>query len=429
MWLDGSPYWHGVQMDETALPILLVDLASRAGALQSSESTRYWSMVRQAAQYLAVNGPVTQQDRWEEDPGYNPFTLSAQIAALLAAAEMADAAGEPTAARYLRETADCWNGRIEHWTYAANTDLSRKYGVAGYYVRIAPPEASDAASPLDGFVAIKNRPPDHSSAPATQIVGTDFLALVRFGLRAADDPKIIDTLRVVDGELKTEFSYGPGWHRYTGDGYGENADGTPFDGTGVGRVWPLFTGERAHYELAGGRTTEAERLRGTLEAMANRGGLIPEQTWDTDDIPERGQFFGLPAGSAMPLVWAHGEYIKLLRSLRDGAVFDMPPQTRLRYVEQRRQSPHSSWRFNHKCRRLAAGKLLRIEVLQPAVVHWGRDGWHEVQDASTSDTTLGMYVVDLPTGELPCGSTVEFTFYWPAASRWEGVDYSVRVEP
>lgn len=428
MWLDGTPYWHGVQMDETALPILLVDVSVRAGALTGREAARYWPMVRRAAQYLVVNGPVTQQDRWEEDPGYNPFTLAAEIAGLLAAADMADDAGDSLAACYLRETADLWNHHIERWTYARDGELAREHGVDGYYVRIAPPETSDAASPLDGFVAIKNRPPDHSSAPARQIVGTDFLALVRFGLRAADDPRILNTLRVVDAHLKTEFPCGPGWHRYSGDGYGEHDDGSPFNGTGVGRVWPLFTGERAHYELAADRRTEAERLLHALEAMANGGGLIPEQTWDAADVRQRGLYFGRPAGSAMPLVWAHGEYIKLLRSLADGAVFDMPPQTRRRYVEQRRQSPHSAWRFNHKCRRIAAGKRLRIEVQQPALVHWGRDGWQDVQDAGTRDTTLGMHVVDLPTDRLPRGSTIEFTFYWPGVARWEGADFSVRVE-
>ncbi len=29
-----------------------------------------------------------------------------------------------------------------------------------------------------------------------------------------------------------------------------SAPGAPFDGTGVGRAWPLLTGERAHDELA-----------------------------------------------------------------------------------------------------------------------------------------------------------------------------------
>lgn len=428
MWLDGSPYWHGVQMDETALPILLVDLAGRAGALAVGARSRYWPMVRRAAAYLLKNGPVTQQDRWEEDPGYNPYTLAAEIAALLVAAELADENDDPRGAAYLRETADCWNSGIERWTYAVGSDWAREYGVDGYYVRIAPPETSDAASPLDGFVAIKNRPADHSSAPAIHILGTDFLALVRFGLRAADDPRIVSTLRLVDALLKTEFPAGPGWHRYTGDGYGENEDGTPFDGTGVGRVWPLFTGERGHYELAAGRPAAAERLLGALEAFANRGGLLPEQTWDAAAIPEHDLAFGAPTGSAMPLVWAHGEYIKLVRSLADGVVFDMPPQTVRRYQLDRQTSSLISWRFNHKCRRLPAGQTLRIELLDPAIVHWGLNGWQDLHDFSTGDTTLGMHVVDLPTATLAPGTTINFTFRWTGDNRWEGADFAIQVE-
>ena len=93
MWLDGTPYWQGIQMDETALPILLVDLAAREGVIDQSERDAFWPMVRRAAAFLARNGPVSPQDRWEEDPGYSPFTIAAEIAALLVAADLADAAG------------------------------------------------------------------------------------------------------------------------------------------------------------------------------------------------------------------------------------------------------------------------------------------------------------------------------------------------
>ena len=110
MWLDGTPYWNGVQMDETALPILLVDLVRREGA-GDGDVIRFWPMVCRAAGYVVRNGPVTQQDRWEMDPGYSPFTLAAEIAALLAAADLADLAAAPQIATYLRETADTWNAR------------------------------------------------------------------------------------------------------------------------------------------------------------------------------------------------------------------------------------------------------------------------------------------------------------------------------
>ena len=144
MWLDGSPYWPGIQMDETAFPILLVDLAARQGAIDKAGRDRMWSMVKRAAQFIACNGPVTQQDRWEEDPGYSPFTLAAEIAALLCAADQAEGQGETQIAGYLRETADTWNDGIDRWIYVRGTDLARKVGVEGYYVRISPPDVADA---------------------------------------------------------------------------------------------------------------------------------------------------------------------------------------------------------------------------------------------------------------------------------------------
>ena len=428
MWLDGTPYWDGVQMDETAFPILLVNLVHRKTPLDTGELTRFWPMVRRAAGFLVRNGPVTQQDRWEEDPGYSPFTLAAEIVALLAAAELAELNDEPSVAAYLRETADNWNANIERWMYVTDTELARQIGVEGYYVRIAPPEAADAGSVDAGFVPIKNRPMGQSLAPAAQIVSPDALALVRFGLRTADDLRIVNTVKVIDALLKVETPLGPAWHRYNDDGYGEHEDGAPFDGTGTGRAWPLLTGERAHYELAAGRTQEAERLLRSMAAFANEGGMISEQVWDAPDIPEKELFFGRPSGSATPLVWAHAEYIKLLRSLRDGRVFDQEcSQAMQRYCIEGTGSRHAIWRFNHKCRSMPAGKTLRVEGLAPGILHWSDDGWQTSQDTEMRDTGLGVFLVDLPTAKLGAETTIRFTFYWPAKKSWEGADFEVRI--
>lgn len=422
MWLDGTPYWQGVQMDETALPILLIDMIRREGALHDDDLARFWPMVRKAASFLVCNGPVTQQDRWEEDPGYSPFTLAAEIAALLAAADLADANDESAAATFLRETADEWNAYVERWIYVTGTDLARQVGVEGYYVRIAPPEAAEAASPAQGFVPIKNRPPGQSTEPAASLISPDALALVRFGLRAPDDLRIVNTVKVIDALLKVETPNGPAWHRYNDDGYGEHEDGSPFDGTGVGRAWPLLTGERAHYELAVGRRDAALELLRALEAFANEGGLLPEQVWDAPDIPDRELFFGQPSGSAMPLVWAHAEYIKLRRSLREGRVFDMPSQTVQRYQVDRVGSPYALWRLNQKCRTMSQGKTLRLEFTFPAIVHWSTDARKSWHDAETRDTTLGVHVVDLPTEKLADGTTIMFTFYRPQTGRRENIN-------
>lgn len=427
-WLDGMPYWNGVQLDECALPILLVDLALREGALSESDLRGIWPMIEKAAGFIVRNGPVTGQDRWEEDGGYSPFTLAAEIAALLAAADFADRFAEPRQAAYLRETADIWNRLIEHWTYATGTTLAHQFGVEGYYARITSPDTSDAASPINGFVPIKNRPPEASHQQAALTVSPDALALVRFGLRAADDPRILNTVRVIDGLLKVDLPAGPCWHRYNGDGYGEHDDGRPFDGTGVGRVWPLLTGERAHYELAAGNEAGARELLAALEGFANDGHLIPEQVWDAPDIPQRELYRGRPSGSAMPLAWAHAEHVKLLRSLADGHVFDMPPQTHNRYQVRDTRPCHAVWRFNNKAHHLPAGWILRIELLSTASIHWSVDDWRTVHDTPTENTGFGNYVADIDTTALKPGEAIVFTLYWPDADRWEGVDYRLEVE-
>jgi glucoamylase len=427
MWHAGTPYWDGIQMDETGLPILLVELTRREKGLAEGELARFWPMVRRAAGYLVRNGPVTPQDRWEEQAGYAPSTLAVEVAALLIAAELAEESGEPGMATYLRETADLWNSSIERWTYVSGDQLCRRLHVRGYYVRIAPADSSDAASPADGFVAIKHRPLGGRTMPYARVVSPDALALVRFGLRSAADPRIADTVTVIDALLKEDVAGGPAWHRYNGDSYGEHADGSAFDGSGIGRLWPLLTGERGHFELAAGRRDAAERLLEALERFADVSGLLPEQIWDAADLPDRELRRGHPTGSAMPLVWAHAEYVKLRRSLHDGRVFDMPPQTYQRYIVEGTAAPHAAWRFGEPIRTMTAGKTLRLETLAPAEVHWGIDGWREVRDQPTRDTGLGVHVADLPTAGLPDGALVDFTFRWPAAGRWEGRDFRVEV--
>jgi glucoamylase len=425
MWLDGTPYWRAIQMDETAFPILLADALRRSGGLNEIDP---WPMVRSAAGFLVCNGPVTEEDRWEEDGGYSPFTLAVEIAALLAAADFADEAGQTNAADYLRSTADIWDSAVERWTYVMDTDLARQVGVDGYYVRIAPPDEADAASPHAGFVPIKNRPPGETDAPADHIVSPDALALVRFGLRAADDLRITNTVRVIDAQLKSETATGPVWHRYNQDGYGEHEDGSPFDGTGVGRGWPLLAGERAHWELARGNRPEAERLLRVMEDQASDGGLLPEQVWDAPDIEDLELFNGRPAGSAMPLVWAHAEYVKLLRSLHDGSVFDTPPQPVQRYQVDHCSSDLMPWRFNQKCRSMPAGQRLRIELPRAANVRWTTNGWAFSHDSLTIDSSLGIHAVDLPVADLAPGSLVTFTIDWLDAQDRQDETFEVAVD-
>src|SRR5437667_942425 len=410
MWLDGSPYWGGIQMDETAFPILVADQLKRVDALTGFDA---WPMIRRAVGYLVRNGPVTQQDRWEEDGGYSPFTLAVEIAGVLAAADFAEEKGDYGLASYLRDTADSWNEAIERWTYVTGTKLANRVGVNGYYVRIAPANPSDIELPVSAFVSLRNRPLGPEVVPGEQLISVDALALVRYGLRSAKDPRILDTVKVIDTILRKETRTGPVWHRYNLDGYGEHDDGSPFDGTGVGRGWPLLAGERAHYEIAKGNFDEAERLLHVIEAQASPGGLIPEQIWDAEDISKRGLHNGRPAGSAMPLVWAHAEYIKLVRSIHEGKVFDMPPQPVARYQTSKTMSRFAAWRLNQKCRKILFGKILRIEVLAPATVHWSDDNWRTATDCKTIDTGIGIHYADLPTSGRSHASSILVTSFWP----------------
>ena len=415
-------------MDEAAFPVLLVDLMRREAPGALGDLKRWWPMVKNAIGFVARNGPVTQQDRWEEDAGYSPFTLAVEVAGLLAAADLADLMKETRISAYLRDLADTWNDSIERWTYSTDGGLAQQIGVDGYYVRIAPPEDECAASITEGFVPIKNRPPGQSLEQASHIVSPDALALVRFGLRAPDDPRILNTVKVIDALLKVKLPQGACWYRYNDDGYGEHADGSPFDGTGIGRLWPLLAGERAHYELDAGNIAAAQDLLRSVELSTNGSRLLPEQVWDAANIPERELFLGKPSGSACPLVWAHSEYIKLVRSLKDGKLFDQAPQTVKRYRIEKRKATYWSWRFNNKCKTIPFGKDLRIALLGPATVHWSDDVWQSVHDMETTDSGIGIHFADVPARNVKPGTSIFFTFYWKQAQHWEGQDFSVTVE-
>lgn len=420
MWVNGTPYWSNVQMDETALPVLLADNLKRCKGLKDIDP---WPMIEKATRYLIKNGPATRQDRWEENCGYTPFTLSAEIAALLAAADYYDEKGLNVSAQYIRETADIWNDNIEKWLYVSKNELAKQANVDGYYIRIKPVKTNDGQN----TIPIRNRSIEYQKFLAENLLSTDVLALVRFGLRSPDDPRILNTLKLIDAMLKSETETGPVWHRFNQDGYGEHRDGTPYDGTGIGRGWPLLAGERAHYEAAKGNFEEAANLAKVICRQSNETNLIPEQIWDDRDIPEKGLFNGYATGSAMPLAWAHAEFIKLLRTLKDKKVFDTPPQTVERYLKNKICSPYTLWKFNHKIETMEVGKVLRIEVQAEAIVRWTEDDWKTWQESHTADTGLGIHHLDLPTAKLKAGTPIEFTFYWPESDHWEGPNFKCLI--
>ncbi|MEY2341237.1 glycoside hydrolase family 15 protein [Acidithiobacillus sp. IBUN Pt1247-S3] len=415
-WLGGKPFWQGIQLDEAGFPVLLASLLEERKALNGM-SVR--DMIERALHFIVCEGPVTGQDRWEEDGGINAFTLTVAIAALVEGASFL----QGKAADCALMLADYWNAHMEDWTFVRNTDLAQRFHVSGYYLRIAPADVLTQEGAKDEWILVKNRAQDPHWAASEQ-VATDFLQLVRYGLRAADDPQIQDSVAVMDGLLKTDTPKGSVWHRYNGDGYGEHPDGNPFDGCGIGRGWPLLTGERGHYALAAGEDP-LPYLR-AMAAMTGKGGLLPEQVWDSDPIPEKGLYPGQPSGSAMPLVWTHGEFLKLCHSTLQGHAVDRPAQTWKRYGGQRPQLDYRIWRLRHRLRELMVGQELRILLGAPFRVHWGIDDWQDVQDLRAEDWELG-YLACLPTRKLRPGQSVQFTLYWPESNSWQGENFTVQI--
>jgi glucoamylase len=416
-WLGGKPFWQGIQLDEAAFPVLL---AAGLRAQDALGDIAVEDMVSRALRFIIREGPCTGQDRWEEDSGINTFTLAVAIAALVDGAEFLTGRARDCALM----VADDWNARLEDWTFVTDTDLSRRFEVPGYYLRITPSDILQHDGAKQEWVLIKNRAQDPHLAAHEQ-VSTDFLQLVRYGLRTADDSPIAATVMVMDGLLKTETPSGPVWHRYNGDGYGEHRDGRPFDGAGRGRGWPLLVGERGHYAISAGE--DALPYIETMTRMTGRGGLLPEQVWDSDPIPEKGLFPGKPSGSAMPLVWAHGEFIKLCHSYVLGHPVDRPIATWQRYQGKPAQPDFRVWRFRQQVSRLRAGQSLRVLLEAPFVLRWGINGWQTVQETASEDWVFG-HVAILPIQTLQPGETVQFTIRWQAGDQWQGEDFQLTID-
>ncbi len=421
-WVNGEPYWTGIQLDEVAFPIMLAWRLRKANALEDFDP---YPMVKLAAGFLIDRGCITPQERWEENSGYSPSTLASNIAALICAAAFALERGDEAAASFIADFADFIEAHVEAWTVTHAGVIVPD--VKQHYVRINPEDPNASVhdeDPDHGKVSIRNRPPgEPTDFPAAAIVDAGFLELVRYGIRKAGEPLMEDSLRVVDASLKTDFPAGPCWRRYNYDGYGQQDDGGPFTYWGRGRPWPLLTGERGHYELAAGR--DPQPYLHAMENFATKTRLLPEQVWDQPDISDALMRFGKPTGAAMPLMWAHAEYIKLLRSLSDGQVFDLIPEVADRYLRPRKRAPLEVWKFNRQIQSIVAGRL-RIQATRPFALHWGRGDWTNVNDLSSQQTSLSLSFVDLATkpGEL---TPIRFTFRWLDNGEWEGRDFVVEV--
>lgn len=430
-YISGKGHWFGTQLDEYSFPILLAHRLRSDGALQFFDPT---AMVLGAAGALIARGPSSPQERWEENAGYSPSTLASNIAALVCAAEFASPDEENPTRRFLLEYADFLESHLEQWLVTSKGDLLP--GVPRHYIRLLPsgePTAPEQ-NPDDATIYLRNLSAQNAF-PARNVVDAGFLELVRYGIRAPKDPLVEDSLRVIDASLKDELPGGPCWRRYTHDGYGQDDSGGPFLGAGVGRPWPLLTGERAMYEFAAGRDP-APYVR-AMEAFAGEQCLLAEQLWNAPDLDTQAieLRFGGATGSAVPLAWAHAEYIKLVRSISDAerlklspdlAVFDRIQVVADRYLKEHPESPLEIWNWNRQIPAIPRTKTLRIQSTANFRLHWSADGWATPQDTSAVQTDVGVFYADVATDQQTPGP-LKFTFYWPDASRWEGRDYEVNL--
>jgi glucoamylase len=408
---SGEPFWNGIQLDEAGFPILL---AAKLTELGEAEMPGTAAMVRRAVGFIARTGPTSEQDRWEENPGVSPFTLAVAISALIAGLPWLE--GEER--DYAAGLADDWNERLESWCYVADTPLAREAGVAGYYVRIA---TLDKSGELASTVQLRNRSGEATLASA--LVSMDFSYLVRLGLRGARDPRILDTLTVVDRVLRVDTPSGALYHRYNEDGYGEHEDGRPFDGSGIGRAWPLLVGERGHLALQAGE--DPLPYLQTMWRCASVGGLLPEQVWDSAAIPALGLEPGRPSGSAMPLLWAHAEFLKLLVARERKRPIELLQCVEQRYSGAPVRASSCHWRDEVPLQHLDAERALMIEAREPFTLHMGFDGWQRIEDRVARALPFGLWGVPLSAAELTRDGTLEFTRHY--AWGWEGRDHRVEL--
>ena len=432
--VDGSPNGLQVQLDEIAFPVMQAFRLHRANKLAGFDPV---PLVTGCASALILLGPKTSGERWEEQGGYSPSTLASNIAAMICAAVLVrELASNNTLANFYEEYADFLERHLEGWTTTRQGTVSTA-GITHHYIRL-----SNLEDPESARVSGSNGQSDYA---AKDMVDAGFLELVRYGIRRANDRLIVDSVKVVDQLLGVNFaSVGTEpricFHRYNHDGYGQKADGRsykadPGGGTGLGGPWPLLAGERAHYELALGGNPGLY-LR-SFESFATQTGLFPEQVWYLPDNPSMHLVRGGPTGAAVPLVWAHAEYVKLVRSLEAGQLVDSIPEVAQRYVT-RVPSPTDRvefWTFQRKDDpvKVRRGQVIRIPVDRPFQFRWTNDSWQTVHDLQSSPSVADqIHAVNFDTTPL-AGARIDFTFYWPfywpTDAHWEGRNFSIDVQP
>jgi glucoamylase len=331
--VDGTPHWTNLQLDEVAFPIVLAWQLGRNGA------SLYSDHIKKAADFLVnyPGAPFSPQERWENQSGYSPATIAAEIAGLICAADIARHNGDTASADKYEQVADDWQSHVQGWTATTNGPYDPK----PYYLRLTKdgnPDAGTTYNIGDSGPTVDQR----------KVVDPSFLELVRLGIKSASDQVIRNTVSVVDAQLASGRADGRYfWHRFNFDGYGEKKDGSNWDigfppnptedwsnNVTIGRNWPIFGGERGEYDLIAGNTAGARTRLDDIASAANDGDMIPEQVW-APDFPPAGQP-GFPLGegtfSATPLAWSHAQFVRLAWSIDAGRPVEQPSIVAARYV-------------------------------------------------------------------------------------------------
>jgi glucoamylase len=342
-----APDTGGLQLDETSYPILMDWQSGLA-----RDSTLYTQHVIPAADFLVAHGPSDGVERWEEQSGYSPSTIAAEIAGLTAAAHIARINGDPARAAVYQATADEFARNIKAWTVTTNGPFIGST-VPSYFLRItksADPNSGDQVNLGNGSINVDQR----------SLIDAGFLELVRLGILPANDPTVQSSLTVVDDTIELQTPNGPGFYRYgtssteSVDGYGDcfqpsgsncSVPGAPWPPTdaGTGHLWPVLSGERGEYDVAAAQQSSAQTLLTAMRNMTSGQGLEPEQVWEdpalspspygTDPATASIGFEpGHPAGSASPLTWAQAQYARLALDISAGRNLETPRIVADRYV-------------------------------------------------------------------------------------------------
>lgn len=361
-YVNGTPYWNGIQMDEQAFPIVL------AWKLGITDNANYTQHIKSAANYIITHGPVTGQERWEENGGFSPSTIAAEISGLLCAADIARINGDTVNQTRFTNYADYYQGLVANWTFTTSGSLGGGY----YFERI-----DDNANPNDGHSLTLGN--GGGTYDERSIVDAGFLELVRQGDMPANSPYITLSLPIIDSTISQTINGNQYWFRYNHDGYGEHSDGSDYNGSGAGQLWPIFSGERGIYNVANGGSADASLM--AMTAAENGSGMIPEQVWNTS--APAGYIPGTPTKSMNPLNWAMGEFITLLFSASSNSIADVASLPISRYVTNAFQ-PRSGNAADYDSSQLVQGKALTIyyngslTANSHVYLHWGENNWQNV---------------------------------------------------